>query len=448
MLSAFAEAAGGPTLFRLFLTDGSTLVSFGEFARLDDRVIFSMPVGGPAEQPRLYVVSLPAFRVDWARTDEYSSTARAQWYADTRGEEEFQQLSSEVARVLNEIALIPDRRQGLEMAESARKVLAEWPRSHFGYRQADVREIVSLLDEAISDLRASLGVGTFDLALVVTPADEAALAPLLAAPSVREQVDQVFRVTAMTERSADRVGLLHAALALLRESGASLPETEARQWQRQAEAQIRLEGAIDASYADLSRKTMNSATRAAAAANIAGVQRLFNDLQKQDDRLGRARPETMDALRSSLEAHLDAARQLRLRRDQWVVRKGLYSEYQRSTGSQVRTLASLQSSLQAIRRLDGPPPGTLASLRKRLDGGADRLQRIGQGVPDDLREAHGLLVSAWRFAEKAVSARSDAVASGNLATAWEASSAAAGALLMFSRAQQDIGLLVEPPKLQ
>jgi hypothetical protein len=57
-------------------------------------------------------------------------------------------------------------------------------------------------------------------------------------------------------------------------------------------------------------------------------------------------------------------------------------------------------------------------------------------------------VNAWLFAEKAVNARSDAVTSGNLATAWEASSAAAGALLMFSRAQQDIVLLVEPPKLQ
>ena len=117
-------------------------------------------------------------------------------------------------------------------------------------------------------------------------------------------------------------------------------------------------------------------------------------------------------------------------------------------GSQLRQLAQAQPSLDAIRRLDGPPPSTLQSLRRRLDGGADRLQRIGQSVPRDLREAHDLLVSAWRFAEKAVSARSDAVASGSLATAWEASSAAAGALLMLSRAQHDISELLEPPKLQ
>ena len=70
-VAAAAEAADGATLFRLFLLDGTTVVSYGEFARLGDRVILSMPIGGSAEQPRLYVVTLPASRVDWVRTDQY-----------------------------------------------------------------------------------------------------------------------------------------------------------------------------------------------------------------------------------------------------------------------------------------------------------------------------------------------------------------------------------------
>lgn len=446
--AAAAEAAGGSTLLRLFLTDGTTVVSFGEFARLDDRVIFSMPIGGTPDQPRLYVVTLPASRVDWVRTDQYSAAARSQWYADTRGEEEFQQLSSEVARVLNEIALLPDRKRGLQIAENARKVLADWPRAHFGYRQADVREIVALLDETLSELRASLGVSSFDLALVAAAVDDSPLEPLMGVPTASEQVAQVFHVAALTERAADRVGLLQAALALLTEVGGAMPEADIRRWRREAETQIRREAAIDAEYAVLSRRVMDSATRGAAAANILAVERALDDLQTQDERLGRGRPEAIDAVRASVQAQLDAARRLRLRRDQWVVRRGLYNEYQRSAGSQMRQLAKLQRPLEAIRRLDGPSPSTLQSLRRRLDGGADRLERIGLGVPADLREAHGLLVSAWRFAEKAVSARSDAVSSGNLATAWEASSAAAGALLMLSRAQHDLSALVEPPKLQ
>ncbi len=448
LLATAAEAAGGSTLLRLFLTDGSTLVSFGEFARLNDHVIFSMPVGGTADQPRLYVVTLPAALVDWVRTDQYSTAARSSWYADARGEAEFQQLSSDVAKVLNEVALLPDRRRGLEIAENARKVLADWPRAHFGYRQADVREIVALLDEAISDLRATLGITSFDLALVASAEPDAPPEPLLDAPSISEQVVQVFRVAALTERAADRVGLLNAALAMLGEAGATIPESQAKRWRQDAQTQIRREERLDADYGELSRRVIASTAKAAAAANISAVERTLDDLEKQDKRLGNGRPETVDALRASIQVQLDAARRLRLRRDQWVVRRGLYSDYQRSAGSQLLQLAKLQPSLEAIRRLDGPSPRTLQSLRTRLDGGADRLQQIGLGVPEDLRGPHGMLVSAWRFAERAVAARSEAVSSGNLSRAWEASSAAAGALLMLSRAQHDLSELIEPPKLQ
>ena len=55
-----ARAAVDATLFRLFFRDGTSVVSYGEFARLDDQVVFSMPVGGPADQPRLHVVTLPS----------------------------------------------------------------------------------------------------------------------------------------------------------------------------------------------------------------------------------------------------------------------------------------------------------------------------------------------------------------------------------------------------
>jgi hypothetical protein len=81
-----------------------------------------------------------------------------------------------------------------------------------------------------------------------------------------------------------------------------------------------------------------------------------------------------------------------------------------------------------------------------LAGGAERLARMH--VADDLRATHELLVSAWRFAEQAVDSRYAAITSGKLATAWEASSAAAGALMMLTRAQQEIRQLLDPPRLQ
>src|SRR5438046_2762313 len=193
LAAASAHAASDATLFRLFLLDGTSVVSYGEFARVDDEVVFSMPVGGPIDQPRLHVVSLQASQIDWNRTGRYAAAARYQQYADTRGENDFQLLSSDIARVLNEVALSNDKAAALTRAEQARQTLADWPATHYGYREHDVREVVSLLDEAISDLRASAGRNDFNLALVAAP-EETGYELLLGAPTLVEEIDATFRI--------------------------------------------------------------------------------------------------------------------------------------------------------------------------------------------------------------------------------------------------------------
>ena len=79
MVPVGAAAAAGPddvTLLRVFLTDGTSLVSYGEPARVSDRVIFSMPTA-TTPNPPLHLVNLPIARVDWDRTTRYAATARA-----------------------------------------------------------------------------------------------------------------------------------------------------------------------------------------------------------------------------------------------------------------------------------------------------------------------------------------------------------------------------------
>ena len=65
-----------------------------------------------------------------------------------------------------------------------------------------------------------------------------------------------------------------------------------------------------------------------------------------------------------------------------------------------------------------------------------------------MRAAHELLVTAWRFAENAAAERYAAVTSGDLAAAWQASSAAAGSLLLLGRAQAELRTALEPPRLR
>jgi hypothetical protein len=59
-----------------------------------------------------------------------------------------------------------------------------------------------------------------------------------------------------------------------------------------------------------------------------------------------------------------------------------------------------------------------------------------------------VLVSAWRFAESAVDGRHKAILDGDIPGAWQASSAAAGALMLLSRAQSQMRDALTPPVLR
>ena len=439
-LAMARPASAEETLFRLFLRDGSSLVSVGEMARVNDQVVFSMPVGGTATDPRLHAVALASDLVDWPRTDRHATSARFLNYVATRAEADYGRMTGAVAAVLNQIAQSTDRTRALALAEQARRTLADWPRTHFGYRQDDVRDIVTLLDQAISRLR---GAGTIELSLFAT-IQPIPVEPLAAMPTPREQLDQLLTVLTLTETGRDRVALLQSGLALLAEAGGVIGGTATVR--KSLEKQLRDELAIDARYAQLSERVLAQAVRSAAAARVSDIERALSRLTREDARLGHRRPEVILAVRNAVNQQLDAARRLRLLRDQWEVRQDLYRAYQRSVGTSMVQFVKAQPSLEAIRRVEGPPPNDLWRLRSHMAGGADRLDRMP--VPDYLRPTHALLIEAWRFAEAAVQGRYEAVTSGSLPTAWEASSAAAGALLMFSRAQQELRALLEPPKLQ
>jgi hypothetical protein len=436
--------AADPTFFRLFLINGDSVVSFGEFARVEDRVIFSMPVGGSAEEPRLHLVSLPAGMIDWERTDRHASSSRYQRYADSRGDDDFRVLTTEVARVLSNIASTTDRRDALGIAEQARRTLADWPRAHYGYRQDEVRDVIGVLDGAISSLRAATGIASFELALVAT-AEPIELEAVATMPTQREQLDQIFRVITMTSLATERVALLQAALALLDEAGNVIAGMDATGIRKTTDERLREELTIDARYVSLSTRLAAASRRAAERAKAKDVEKVLSQVTKEDARLGRQRPELVYALQQAIRSDLDSARQLQLLRDRWRLRQVLYRDYQRSVGSQIVQLVKAQPVLESIRALEGTDPDRIQRLRRTLVGGAELLDRVS--TPDDLDTVHGLVTSAWRFAETALRARYEAIASGNLGTAREASSAAAGALMMLNRAQEEIRTFLEPPRL-
>ena len=446
MLCAFATsrayAADDATLFRIFLTDGSSLVTYGEFARTADQVVLSLPTGGTQQAPRLHAVTLAASRVDWEKTNRYAASARYQRYVATRAEADYQQVTEEVAAVLNNIAQSTDRANALATAERARRMLSTWPQSHYGYRQQDIQEIVRVLDSAISRLQGGVAPPSFQIALVSAP--EMTLEPLAAMPSPREQLEQLLRLARITGNVSDRFALLQSALTLVAAPGVTVAEST--RMRRLIEEQLDREVSIDQRYGRVTRDLLAKANRAAADARIRDVERVLQRIPKEDARLGNQRPEIVQALTASVQSQLDNARRLRLLRDQWKSRQAVYNEYQRSVGFEIVQLVKAQPALESIKKLEGPAPDRLDSLNRVLRGGAARLDRLL--VPEYLRTTHELVIGAWRFAEAAAAARLRAVTTGQISVAWEASSAAAGALMMLSRAQKEMRTFIEPPKLQ
>src|SRR5947209_3876321 len=310
--SAAALAADEATLFRLFLKDGTTLVSYGEFARVGDRVVLSIPTGAPQANPALQVVTLAADRVDWDRTNRYADSARAAHYVTSQAELDYAAISNDVARTLNEVAMAPDNAKRLALVERARKTLAEWPQSHFNYRAAEVRQMLTLLDEAIADLRASNGSGRFDLSLTAFASDSPVLEPLLPPPTLKDAIEQTLLAARVTDSSAEREALLDAALASLDRGAGALPADWATTTRAETTAALQVERRIGRTYRLFSTRMLAQGQQRARRADVRGLEEVLATIRRRDAALGRKRPDDINSLMTAVQTQLDAARGLRL----------------------------------------------------------------------------------------------------------------------------------------
>ena len=428
-------------LFRVFLHDGPAVACLGEFARLDTHVVCSLAIDG-AEQTAL--VRLRADQVDWPRTDQYAAALRAARYAESRGEYDFAALSADVAQLLNEVGQTTDNARRLGLALEARRRLAAWPAQHYDYRAADVQQIMQLVDDAISDFRVAAGAEHFDLALhAVVPAPPPPA--LMAVPAPEQAVSTAISVAERTDNAAERVTLLEAIARTLGQLEDRMPAVAFRRLSSTVEARLGDERAVDAAYARFTRQVTARARRAAARADVRGVERALAAIVPGDRRLGGKRPDRVAAILAMVREDLDAARRLRLARDQWAVKAVAFRSYKRAVRAPLEELALMARGLDDIKRLAGPAAPVLAGLTARA---AAALRGLGVVVPPtDLAPVHALMVSAAQLASQAVSVRQQAVESGAMESAWQASSAAAGALMLLDRARTDLDRALTPPDL-
>jgi hypothetical protein len=449
-----AWATDGPdaaqtTLYRVFLKEGGSLLSFGEVARVDNRVVFSMPTSTSLEAPQLHLVNISAERVDWALTDEYTETVRAARYVALHGEKQYAMLSVEIGQALNDIALTTDPVKRLAIVERARRTLAEWPAFHFDYKSEEIKEMVATLDAVIAELRATAGMPPFDLAFVANTAGAPPRPALLPAPTAGEVIDSTRTAARLAESSAERVSLLSAALTGINREAEALPPSVRVGARREIRAEIASEQATDRVYQALTADLLKAASARAKAADVRGVQRVLDRIKTEDERLGGKRPDAVLALVAAVEAELNAARELRLARDRWVMRLPELRRYQSIVRGPLERLRALGAPLEDIKALAGSSPDALAGIEQVAREVLEVVSPLTP--PEELRDTHAWLVSAAQLAGNAAYIRRDATLTNDIGRAWDASSAAAGALMLGARARAELATVLrsapQPPTL-
>ena len=445
----------GATLFRVFLKDGGTLVSYGEVAHVGDRVVFSMPTGA-GNPPPLHLTTLAASRVDWDRTERYAVSARSGRYLETQAENDYVELSNQIAQTLNEVGQTNDRAARLELVERARRTLVNWPAEHFNYREADIRQLTTMLDAAIADLKTSsapgsaAGRGQFAFNLVAFSSPPPVLEPLMPAPTLQESIEQVLLAARVSDSASDRVQLYKSALAELDREKAANDGAVPMEWVDANRATvitaIATEARVDRSYRSLTQRLLHIADLRAREGDVHALERLIDRVHANDDVLGNARPDVVASIVSNIEAKLDAARRLQLARDRWALRAPVFAEYRMAMQSALDQFASLKTALEDIKSLAGTPPVTLNILERTMKHVGLLAATIQP--PTELADAHALFISAVNLAQNAASIRREATLSENIARAWDASSAAAGALMLGTKARADIQKVLRRPQLQ
>jgi hypothetical protein len=433
------------TLLRVFLTDGTSLVSYGEFARVADRVIFSLPTSA-LPNPSLQLVNIPAGRIDWDRTNRYADATRAARYAATQAEPDYAALSNAVARTLNDVAVTADPTQRLAIVEGARKTLAEWPQTHYGYRVAEVRQMLAMLDETIADLRAAAGGSRFELSLVAVASPPEPSERLLPPPTPVESVEHLLAAADLTESSAERESLLNVAIAGIDRDAASMPSDWATAARAKAKSALDAELRVDRTYQAMIRRIMARADARARLADVRGIRHVIESLRANDALLGQQRPDTINAALAAVEARLEAARRLQLARDRWAIRAPLLRQYAIAMAAPLRIFRSLESPLDDIKELAGSSPTTLELVQRQAARAVMLMEQIVP--PEECRAAHALIVSAAHLADNAALIRRKAALAGDITRAWDAASAAAGALMLGAKAKMDLQSIINRPQLQ
>ena len=247
----------------------------------------------------------------------------------------------------------------------------------------------------------------------------------------------------MTDSRRDRLSLQQSILAVLDRRKRQVPRDWYSATRKALVGSIEREHALDRDYAELASRTLRDAREREEDADVAALDRLVADAQKEDARLGYQRPETMQALLASLAVSSAKAREKREAIDRYKYRKSAYGSYRRRIDDSLGKFDDVTEDIGAVKALAGLKGRRLSKVEKRVS--AIEVSLLPVTPPAELGPAHDLLVSSARLMREALRLQRGATSSGDAAAAQNASAAAAGALLLLETARTRIDEFFRKP---
>ena len=148
----------------------------------------------------------------------------------------------------------------------------------------------------------------------------------------------------------------------------------------------------------------------------------------------------MTGLLAALDSRLNDARRIRLAREGTAARIQEFKDYRDATRGPRERIDKLGKWLANIRDRSGPPAASLQTLEERVTLAERELASVAP--PGELQPAHSLFVGAIHMARQAASLRRKALSSNSFNLSWDASSAAAGSLMLSARATDELNRLI------
>ncbi len=424
----------------MFLTTGEALPTFGDSAQVGDRLVFNLMVGSSDGTSLLQLMSVPLASIDLLRTRRYAEAVRASNYAATRGQADYAAVTAEVSSSLDALRQVSDPQRRLQMAQDARRRLQTWSRDHYDYRAAEVQELTRLFDDVVAELRAAAGEPAIALDLRAGAPSAGSREPILGSVSLADSVKAALAAASATDVTEDRMAVLRTAMS------AVAAERGPAELSREVSARLADELRVEEAYRALGEDLLGRAEAALGRGDVPAIEALLRDLPARDRALGVLRPAQVRDLELRLAALLDRTRAHRVGLDHFSYIRPRLLAYQRRLAPALAELDRLSPLFGAIRDMHSVRIGTLTDARTRLRRLTADLEAISP--PAYLADVHATLESALHMASQAAERRRLAVVTNAVPVAREASSAAAGAIILLERARADLRQLLQPPTLK